>query len=348
MSILDKARLIDTEGRSLFSRYFKLTIGDSETGDQYIYESSANPIKMTFSIKITQLEQANSCTLSVWNFGEKALNSLETHECYVLLEAGYVEGVSNKTVDEKDKYYKAIIFSGFVMFASTSKDGGDWKTDIEAYDMAYGDDTIVAINYATDTTWKTVFEDVEHMTSVVIKDSTTGLLGNTKVRKGFAYVGKMSALLTQGCNSCGAKWTMSNGIIIVQNKEMTPVFTDCFKLSAKSGLIGFPKRVKLQNYSETGMVYFGWEVEYLLNPAIKVGDTVYLDCKKASGYFIASMIGMTGDTYGDTWKCTARLLTKNDYYASQYDASKDTNNSAMNSADLPWSRQWINNKIFGG
>lgn len=52
----------------------------------------------------------------------------------------------------------------------------------------------------------------------------------------------------------------------------------------------------------------GYEVSYLLNPAIGVNDLISLKSKTVSGYFRVHKLSMDGDNYGGDWKCTAQLI----------------------------------------
>ena len=52
----------------------------------------------------------------------------------------------------------------------------------------------------------------------------------------------------------------------------------------------------------------GWEVEYLLNGAIGINDTVQLESRMARGYFRVHKVTFDGDNMEGDWVCTAQLL----------------------------------------
>ena len=67
-------------------------------------------------------------------------------------------------------------------------------------------------------------------------------------------------------------------------------------------------RVVISEDEATGTNVLGWDVEYLLNGAINIGDYVKIKSNVVTGYFRAHSIDIQGDNQSGDWLCKARLL----------------------------------------
>ena len=83
---------------------------------------------------------------------------------------------------------------------------------------------------------------------------------------------------------------------------------EVYLLSADTGLIGFPERVQVSNSDSDGKNQVGYDIEYLMNGAIGIGDYVKLDSKIVSGFFRIATLDIDGDNLSGDWKCKARVL----------------------------------------
>ena len=86
------------------------------------------------------------------------------------------------------------------------------------------------------------------------------------------------------------------------------LFRSGYVLSSDTGLIGTPKRIVIGSNKENEKAQTGWEVEYLLNGAIGINDTVQLESHMARGYFRVHKVTFDGDNMEGDWVCTAQLL----------------------------------------
>jgi len=50
------------------------------------------------------------------------------------------------------------------------------------------------------------------------------------------------------------------------------------------------------------------EIETVLNPNLKVGDAVEVDCETIKGYFTISELSIRGSNYADNWLCKMELV----------------------------------------
>lgn len=80
-----------------------------------------------------------------------------------------------------------------------------------------------------------------------------------------------------------------------------------FVLSPDSGLIGIPKKLTQGAENETDENSKGWEVVYLLNGAIGVGDYVKIESETVTGFFRVHTVEHEGDNIEGDWLSTAQL-----------------------------------------
>ena len=80
-----------------------------------------------------------------------------------------------------------------------------------------------------------------------------------------------------------------------------------FLLSTDSGLIGIPKKLTQGAENDTDENSKGWEVVYLLNGAIGVGDYVKIESETVTGFFRVHTVEHDGDNIEGDWLSTAHL-----------------------------------------
>lgn len=279
-----------------FDREYRMSFGQAGKKSIVIGERTLEqpiPLRISFSFQKSDLETANTGTISIWNLNKQHLSVLNQKNCIVSLSAGYGNRLS-------------MIFTGVVSIVSTTRDGADIKTDIEVVDnLIELRCKYLSLSYSGKVNWKTIFEDIAQQLGVVVTFSHNAKFSN--VSNGFTFVGLAKDALTKGCNSCGLSWNLQNGVL--QIKKPGDVMSNyVYLLNSSSGIIGIPERVDISDGDETEKKQLGWDVEYLLNGAINIGDYVKLETDTVKGYFGVYAIDYTGDNISGDWTCKTTLV----------------------------------------
>lgn len=279
-----------------FDRQYRISCGPAGgTGFEIGATSSGQPIPLhiSFSIQKSDLQAQNTGKVSIWNLNKEHLAVLNEKDCVLTLRAGYGNRMP-------------LIFSGIISFVTTSNDNADRQTDIEVVDnLVEIRDTYVSVAYSGTVNWKTIFDDVAAQMGVAISYSYNASF--VDISNGFSFVGQGKDIITKGCSCCDLTWSIQNGVIQIK-KPKDVMSREVFLLSADTGLLGIPAKVKLSESQTDGTDQIGWDVQYFLNGAIHVDDYVKVESETVSGYFRVYSVDMSGDNVSGDWICKARLL----------------------------------------
>jgi hypothetical protein len=282
-----------------FDRQYRFSAG---RGTSAFEIGTADPTAMhiAFSVEKADTETPNNASVSVWNLNPEHLAILNSKDCIVALRAGYGN-------------HMPLIFTGVVTYTETALDGADRETKIEAADGRIElRDTFVSLSYAGVINTRKIIEDIAAEMGVALTFSYNAEFAD--IPNGFSCVSAGRGALDKACASSGLQWQIQNGVLQVKNRHDT-MDREVFVLSADSGLIGIPKKIHFgadgtvkdsKGSGEEDMP--GYEVEYLLNGAIGIGDFVRLESKIVQNYFRVHSVAMDGDNLEGDWKCTAKLI----------------------------------------
>ncbi|MBR3972993.1 MAG: hypothetical protein IKJ99_03435 [Oscillospiraceae bacterium] len=282
--------------RRNFDRQYRLACGPGGATGFEVGETSADqpiPLHISFSIQKSDTETQNSGKVSIWNLNNEHLSVLNKKDCALSLRAGYGTRLS-------------LIFAGIISFVSTTMDGADRVTEIEAIDNRVEiRDTYVSVSYRGKVNSKTIMDDVAAQMGVAVTYSYNAKF--VDLPNGFSYVGQAKNIMNKICKCCGLKWSIQNGVMQVK-RPGDVMKKEVYLLNAESGLIGSPARVVVSPEEATEESVLGWDVEYLLNGAIHVDDYVKLETAAVTGYFRVYSLDIAGDNITGDWYCKARLL----------------------------------------
>lgn len=282
-----------------FDRQYRLEIGQAG-GTGFQIGEGVRPIHICFSIEKADTNTQNTAKLTVWNLNDEHLAELDKDDCNVILKAGYGSTMP-------------IIFAGVVTFIRTKVDGGDRMTEIDLVDSRVEvRDTCVSLSYSGKVNCRTLIDDAA--THMGLAPTYSYNASFCDIPDGYSFVGQAREVLTKACETSGLVWSINNGILQIKKPQDT-MDRQVYELSAKTGLIGEPERVKVSGKAKTSgnsegtkSSEFGWDVTYLMNAAIDIDDYVYLNSKKAKGFFRVYSVAIDGDNYEGEWVCKARLL----------------------------------------
>lgn len=262
-----------------------LEIGNTDSARQTV-------LHISFSCEKSDSESANTAKVQIWNLSDENVKVLEKKDCMVELKAGYGNNCS-------------LIFAGNVTSAVTTPDGADRMTELQVVDGRVAlRDTNIKVSLNGVVSAKTVYGLIAGQMGLPIKYAKG--LSFRKFPNGYSFVGKGRTCLKKMARACGHVWTIQNNVIQI-TKKGTPVQTTGFLLNSDTGLISVPKRITISQNSES-KEQTGYEVQYFLNGAIGVNDTVKLKSDAVSGYFRVYKVTIDGDNMEGDWICTAQLI----------------------------------------
>ena len=281
---------------TLFDRQYRFSFGPAGGAGSEIGATtpdSPTAIRINFNIEKADCENPNNARFSLWNLNPQHLAMLNEKDCVVQLRAGYGNHMS-------------LCFTGVITFINTIMDGGDRETILEACDGRVAlRDTYVSLSYSGVVSGRTVVNDIAAQMGLAVTHSHNVVLAD--IPHGFSFVGLGRVGLDKAVASSGAQWQIYNGVLQIKNHRDT-MNRQVYTLSAETGLIRIPKRITFSE-AESGVGdEMGWEVDYLLNGAIGIGDFVHLDSNRVQGHFRVRSIEMNGDSLQGEWICTARLI----------------------------------------
>ncbi len=276
-----------------FDRQYRLAAGKPGAPGFEIGDTTPYTLHIAFSIQKQELESSNTAKVSVWNLNKSHLATLEEEGCFLTLKAGYGSTLP-------------LILAGDVSFSKSKPDGANVLTEIEVVDgLAAIRDTWVSVSYAGAVNTKKIMDDVAAQMGVTVSYSYNAEFAD--IPNGYSFVGQAKVALSKACTVSGLEWSIQNGILQVK-KPGDVMSKEVYLLSADTGLIGFPERVQVSNSDSDGKNQVGYDIEYLMNGAIGIGDYVKLDSKIVSGFFRIATLDIDGDNLSGDWKCKARVL----------------------------------------
>jgi len=279
-----------------FDRQYRFAAGPAGgTGFEIGETSPESPtaLRINFAIEKADTETPNMSTVKLWNLNPEHLAVLNQKDCVVTLRAGYGSQMT-------------LIFVGTVTYLETSMDAGDRETKIELADGRIElRDCYVSLSYSGAVNTKKIIEDVATEMGVTVTFSYNAKFAN--LPNGFSCVGPGRVALDKACATTNLQWGIQNGVLQVHNKLDT-MTREVFLLSPDTGLLGIPKKITFGESGAGTEEQTGWEIEYLLNGAIGIGDYVRVESKAVMGYFRVRSIEMTGDNIEGDWICTAKIL----------------------------------------
>lgn len=280
---------------TLFRRDWRVQVGELVV---------RRPLHVQFDIERTTRPQANAATVRLYNLTREHQALVEAaREGVVVIEAGFIDNVSQ-------------IFGGHVVRARAGarsgarepvkmeRDGPDVVTIVEALD-AGGElrSARVARSYQAGVSVTTVLRDcVEalglgegNLREVERLAALEG--GQTSYPEGTALDGQASAELTRILASYGLRWSTQHGTLQVQRRGAA-LQTQAVRLHASTGLLGSPE------VAANGHV----TVRALLTPELWPGRRVVLDAERVQGRLTIASLKIEGDSHGDAWQATCRLV----------------------------------------
>lgn len=276
-----------------FDRQYRMSAGPPGSVGFEIGGTSPYALHISFSVQKQELESSNTAKVQVWNLNKQNLATLEAENCFLLLKAGYGNTLP-------------VILSGTVSHTSTRKDGSDMLTEIEVVDgLMEVRDTWVSMSYAGLVNTKKILDDTAAQMGLTVTYSYNATFAD--VPNGFSFVGQAKNALSKACAVSGLEWSIQNGVLQIK-KPGDVMNREVYVIGPETGLIEIPERVQISSSDDAGTPQMGYDLVYLLNGAIGVGDYVQVQSKYLTGFFRVYSLEIDGDNLSGAWQCKARVL----------------------------------------
>ena len=276
-----------------FDRQYRMSAGPPGSVGFEIGGTSPYALHISFSVQKQELESSNTAKVQVWNLNKQNLATLEAENCFLLLKAGYGNTLP-------------VILSGTVSHTSTRKDGSDMLTEIEVVDgLMEVRDTWVSMSYAGLVNTKKILDDTAAQMGLTVTYSYNATFAD--IPNGFSFVGQAKNALSKACAVSGLEWSIQNGVLQIK-KPGDVMNREVNVIGPETGLIEIPERVQISSSDDAGTPQMGYDLVYLLNGAIGVGDYVQVQSKYLTGFFRVYSLEIDGDNLSGAWQCKARVL----------------------------------------
>ena len=276
-----------------FDRQYRMSAGPPGSVGFEIGGTSPYALHISFSVQKQELESSNTAKVQVWNLNKQNLATLEAENCFLLLKAGYGNTLP-------------VILSGTVSHTSTRKDGSDMLTEIEVVDgLMEVRDTWVSMSYAGLVNTKKILDDTAAQMGLTVTYSYNATFAD--IPNGFSFVGQAKNALSKACAVSGLEWSIQSGVLQIK-KPGDVMNREVYVIGPETGLIEIPERVQISSSDDAGTPQMGYDLVYLLNGAIGVGDYVQVQSKYLTGFFRVYSLEIDGDNLSGAWQCKARVL----------------------------------------
>ena len=259
-------------------------------------------LRIKFTVKKTPKSNPNTAEISIFNLSEKTRTLVESKNCHVVLNAGYLglnpDGIlktnlfSSKSVENvfrgNIKKFSHDKSTKITDFSQHTIEGPDIITKLECGD---GDEVFTTKTfdkgYPADTKLTVLFKDLSDALSLPKGSQIT--IPENNIANGITFSGLVRDHLDNLCARYGLEWS-------IQNEALQIVTAGSFSndgivvLNNKTGLIGSPAKTK-----------DGVEFKCLLQPALRPGKRVNLDSKFVKGTFTCRNVTHDGDSHQDTF-----------------------------------------------
>jgi hypothetical protein len=256
-------------------------------------------LNISFDIKRTTGNEANSAVFTIYNAKESTRNDLLTEESTLNFWAGY-----------EDENNTALIFSGTITEAENRKENTEWITEIKATNFAGNQDvfkyTTISVSYKEKTPLVSVIKDLASSLECALSgvNNTSVILDN-----GFGYTGNVNGLIDMI-----RKYLLPDCAIYFDNEELIiykiegESSFDVVRLTNKSGLISANYKVDNTTKTLKNQVPKNIVLSCLLNPKLKPRAVIDIDGKTVKGLFIIEQIQFSGNNFGGDFLCNIEAV----------------------------------------
>lgn len=273
----------------LFGRECVVLIGRPPTAGEYALQTPTalriEGLRIAFKVVRDLRPTPNTAEVSIWNLSPESRAKIDSAGQRVVLVAGYT-GADGQ------------IFSGDARRTSSSKQGPDWVTKIEAgdgeraYKFARVSESFGPGAKLADVVVKTVGQLKTDPGSTA--DKVKNFVG--EFASGYTQHARASTELTRLLSPLGWTWSMQDGRVELLGPNET-VQEEAPRLTPETGLVGSPTIDPPQKKGQKAVL----KVRALLLPRLRPGQRLVIESEAHRGVFRAEKVTHTGDTWGNDW-----------------------------------------------
>ena len=300
----------------MFIREVEVYVGSKNSMEQIAI--SSDTLFVAFDVKKTNTIQPNTATIEITNLNQFTRSKIENIDKpkWILLRAGY-----------SDETGAQDIYKGTILRVTSQKLPPNIVTTIEAQDGIYQYNIRTSLGYPKGTPVKTMLKDITNKMKLEWSAASCEI-PNRSVS--FSTCGKSHDSLTRLCRLIGLDHSIQDGKVLF-TKTGEGNRGSVILLSAKSGLIGSPKKVAnvvpscdlmttsaanakiiTTNSGSPTLTIPGWEVESLLLPSVEPKSNIQIDSNDTGtgSIFIVETVNHKGDTASGDFKTTLQVYKK--------------------------------------
>lgn len=288
-----------------FDRQYRLRIKTKNSNEIVEIGEATNgyPLRIYFNVEKVESQPLNMANIEIWNLSEAHVKMLTQAQTTLYLDAGYAESCPQ-------------IFVGTIVQSQTERDGANRKTTLQCVDNCKAiEDKIISVSFEKTTAFNLIEYIKSKTYAVMTITHNAGLrLGRYKIDN-YSYIGSVKGMIDEVCAMAGVRHRITNGVFNIYGLNES-ISDKMYVIDSTTGMIGFPKRIyessvgiDENNDSTNSYSLIGWEVDFLMNGSISVGDKVKLVSKEMSldGTYYVYQMQISGDNYSSNWKCTAKV-----------------------------------------
>lgn len=259
------------------------------------------PLRITFDIAKDASENPNEIKIRIWNLKQETRDSIVEPDNVAVLYAGY---------GEEDG--PLLIAYGTVLYGWTYFDGPNVVTEIDVLDgFAEIRDTVVSLGYGAGAKAHVIITDIARQMGLRLVMAND--IADRVWQNGFSFYGAARVALHKIVQGTGLEYSVQNGELQIIPRRGTTK-RQGFVLSADSGLIGHPERMRKgarekarvkdkrtgdnKNIVSARQQVDGWRVTSLLLPTLNPGDLVKLESRSVNDWFRVESLRHNGDVGG--------------------------------------------------
>jgi hypothetical protein len=279
-----------------YNRVAEITLGRPGTVGRVF-----SGLHVAFNFKKTSTPEVNPGTLKIYNLSPETRRAIHELETVCVVRVGYDEALG-----------PVEIFSGYVVSASSPREGANLVTTLELRD-GYQELMAARFNksYAKNVSLRTIVKDVVASLKLpVAVQSRLEAVADKKLGRGWSFNGASRQALDELSRYAGVTWSVQSGQVkILRAGEVDRQLS--MVLSPTTGLLGRPTR--LSEETKDGDVkkrVLGWRLTTLLSPTIEPGNAVQVDCDEVQGVFKVDAIEHSGELMGRDWTSTIEVVER--------------------------------------
>ncbi len=268
-----------------FKRLIELSVGPKGGFGHLIKDN-----RIKFTAKKTNALSENTCEIEIYNLSDFTIDRIAKRDNFVSLRAGY-----------QDEGMITNVFFGDVTTISLDKKGPDKVLTLGVTDgYTQLKNKPVTLSFQPGVTVGTIVSLL--VTAIGLPLATPAFAGSAfQYPTGYSFAGLATIALSDVLRYVNLTWTVINNNIFIFNMDFpTPPQPQVYNISAFTGLIGFPEKLKetdSQYILNENVLNIKYKVKSVMIPQIIPTSLISVMSTTANGVFIVEAVTYEGDNW---------------------------------------------------